>query len=112
MLNTNFIKRLPDDVLNTIADAQMADLIERRNIQDEQLFKDCFRRAFDKMFDPDGTEPCVIGKIVENFTDVAGQAFIEYHDTRAKQKEDAEAQAQADVWEETNTEDAEDEEEI
>lgn len=104
MLNTNFLNKLDDEVLGTIADAQMADLIERRHIQDEDLFKECFRRAFDAEYDPDGTEPRIIVKIVENFTDIAGQAFTEYHAVRDMRRAEAAAQAEADAWEVANAE--------
>jgi len=85
MFNTEFIKKLGSDVLEEIAYAQKADLIERRNIKDPQLFKECFENAT-----PVDTE---IWEDVINFSEIAGKAFIEYHAKRAEQKAAVEATA-------------------
>lgn len=80
MFNTNFIRKLNNDVLNAIFDTQIADLIERRRVQDAELFKECFCRATPK----DGT----VADNIINFSDYAAEAFREYHSLRAAQNAD------------------------
>lgn len=82
MFNTNFIRKLDVNTLNAIFNVQLEDLIERRHVQDPELFKECFSRAT--------PEDGAVADDIINFSDYAGIAFDEYHRMRAAQNTDAE----------------------
>ncbi len=80
MINFETLQKLDaedrTDVLSTILEAQLNELIERRGVQDADTFKACFGLAT--------PEDARFPEIIRDFQDIAAEAFDNYHNYRKK----------------------------
>lgn len=73
MIKANALKKLDQQTLSKILDAQISELVERRAVQDEKLFRYAFFTANRSAND---------SSLVVDFSDAAQTAFDLYHDLR------------------------------
>ena len=78
-INTNILKKV--DSINPAAteaiyNAMLEDLIERRKPRDPDLFRNCMERMI-----PEDHRYC---DVIEDFTELAGATFADYHALRAR----------------------------
>lgn len=81
MLNTEVFKLLTPEAQKELEKAQLEELITRRDVKDPALFRDCYARAVDEVFDEGNQTWEIIGA----FDKLAGMAFKEYHQQRKAQ---------------------------
>ena len=78
-ININILKKVDHVnpyVTKAIYDAMLEDLIERRKPRDPDLFRDCMELVI-----PEDHRYC---DVIQDFTELAGGAFTEYHALRAR----------------------------
>lgn len=73
MISTRFLVKLDVETLIRISEAQVDELIERRDVRDPEMFKRCF----------DAAAPEDDVARIRDFSEIAGKAFDAYHKERA-----------------------------
>lgn len=76
---TDFLTRMDPQMQNSIIDAQIADLMDRRDVRDTALFIHCFNEAIPA----DDTDNENV-YIIEHFSEIAQAAFSIYHYLRKR----------------------------
>lgn len=86
MISARFLEKLDVETLIRISEAQVDELIERRDVHDPKLFKDCFEAA----------APTNDIARVRDFSEIASTAFDVYHKARAEVQPEDDAPETAD----------------
>lgn len=86
MISARFLEKLDAETLIRISEAQVDELIERRNVRNLKLFKECFEAA----------APADAAARVRDFSEIASKAFDAYHTAQTEeQPEDRETEDDA-----------------